>query len=98
MVDLWNKIDNLSEDESLVLLYETLVDNMYSIIWCDEFLKYTLTRDVTTDQAIHILNALSGVRRYLDYWSKFREYSYEILKDKYDTTTVKRMLKAITDE
>jgi hypothetical protein len=96
MEDLWCKIKELTEEKSLVQLFLTLIDNHENILWCDEFLGFLLTKELTTDEVVHTLNALGPIKNQLENWCGFREYGFDIIRKKYDSDTAEKMIKFIT--
>lgn len=98
-VKVWKNITNLinetREEEALVYLYETLIDELENITNCDSFLKFSIGIEMNSDIIVHILNALSSIKAKLKHWEEFKLYSIGILEQNVGQETAKILLNAI---
>lgn len=94
----WYKTNTLflkNQEKGLVYLYETLIDNLHDIEYCDKFLKYSMKEPMRSDIIIHIHNALSPIKDKLSYWDKFIEHSTYLLKEQLTEKEALELIKII---
>lgn len=81
--DLWERVEKLYKDgnsgEALFILYSDLHDNKDNFEMCDEFLLKGMSKNMSSDIIVHILNALCCRRNNYKNWDKFVEYCTELL-------------------
>lgn len=67
------------EQQGLVYLYETLIDELENVESCNNFLTFALTQKMNSDIIVHIINALSPIKLKLTQWADFINYCIDLL-------------------
>ena len=70
--NLWTLVRTArNEENGLVSLYMGLNRKLKDPIKCNDFLWYVMFKNLTTDELVHILNALSPIKDTLYHWNEF---------------------------
>jgi len=86
-------LEQKSEEESLVYLYESLI--YCDIIDCEIFIDSIIEDYLSSDAIVHTLNALSIRKKEIYNWEKFLEKSTKRLIDLEGEKTTKTLLEVI---
>lgn len=83
------------EQQGLVYLYETLINELKNVENCNNFLIFAVTQKMNSDIIVHILNALSSIKLKLEHWTKFREYCLSLLTKEIGSEQTNILIKAL---
>jgi hypothetical protein len=97
---LWLSVSKLiakgKEEQALVLLYESLIEQSDNPENCDKFLKHLMNHELSSDVIVHVLNSLSPIRNKLVNWEPFVKYSFDTMGKSYQPDFINKLFEAVT--
>ena len=93
--NLWSLVKSCKQQSGLVHLYGCLNDNLKNPIKCNDFIDYIIDKPLTTDECVHILNALSPIKDKLNNWNMFVEKATKCFMDAGGKELTDRLLNVI---
>jgi len=96
--ELWANISKeleTNEENGLVMLYSSLLDELKNPIHCDEFLKHVMQYELNSDIIVHILNPVSFIRTKLSNWDGFVTFANKELRKELSAKEVDLILRVI---
>lgn len=91
-------LDENKEQEALVFLYSSLIDELKNTASCEAFLRLCIQKTINSDVIIHTINALYSIKSKLESWTNFIDHSRELLYKEVGPKEAKILLKQIQYE
>ena len=97
--EIWEGVNGLNASGEmqmgLIFLFRHLHESLNDYLYCDNFLNISLNKQLSSDEIVHVLNALSPIKDNLTNWQNFVIHCYELLKAKGGEKYANTLLKVI---
>ena len=99
IIQTWKTIDELlllkNDDQALVFILSTLTDNLSNIEDCNEFINYSMDKNMNADVIVHILFTIVPIKEKLSNWNTFLSHCEKLLLSLVGEDETKILLKSL---